>query len=109
MHSIPSDETATALKNYEVNGSDLTKPMEIDFFIAINSQAEGDLVSFKVQALGFKASVEQDIETSQWTCYCTKTIIPEYFKVSRIENLLDTIARAHGGYYDGFGSYGNAT
>jgi Regulator of ribonuclease activity B len=108
MNLTPGDDTNAALMKYEADGSDLTKPMEIDFFVAVFSEEKGNLVSSEAQALGFRTNVELDIETSEWTCYCTKTLIPEYSEVVRIEQQLDDLARPHGGYIDGFGSYGNA-
>jgi hypothetical protein len=108
MNPMPNDDTSAALLKYEADGSDLAKPMEIDFFVAIFSEEKGNLVSLEAQALGFKTNVELDSETSEWTCYCTKTLIPEYSEVVRIEQQLDDLARPHGGYIDSFGSYGNA-
>jgi Regulator of ribonuclease activity B len=106
--SIPNDETGEALKLIASNGSDLNKPMEIDFFVAIPSKEKGDLIALKVRELGFDASVEQDDETLEWTCYCTKTLIPRYSEIIEIEQQLNSMSKPYGGYSDGFGSYGNA-
>jgi regulator of RNase E activity RraB len=107
MEPIPNDETGEALREILKNGSDLTRPMEIDFFVAVPSKKTGNQVALKAKALGFKISVEQDDETGDWTCYCTKTLIPEYSKVVKIEKQLSSISKVYGGYSDGFGSYGN--
>ena len=108
MTQLPDDETGNALKQFQQSGFDLSKPMAMDFFVAVPSKELGDRVAIKVQNLGFKASVEQDEETGDWTCYCTKTLLPEYVEVVRIEKELTEIAKPYGGYSDGFGSYGNA-
>ncbi len=108
MNSIPNDETGQALKRFVQDGSDITKPMEMDFFVAVPSKDAGDKVALKVHELGFVTSVEQDSETHDWTCYCTKVFIPEYSEVVKTEQQLDSIAKEFGGYADGFGSYGNA-
>ena len=105
---FPNDETGEVLKGYVEKGSDLSKPMEIDFFVAIPSKEAGVRVIEEVEELGFKTSVEFDDETNEWTCYCTKTIIPNYSEIIEIEKKLSLIAQTHGGYADGFGSYGNA-
>lgn len=107
MADTPNDDTAQALKRLERDGSDLSKPMEMDFFIAVPSREVGNKVAQRVQKLGYTTSVEQDTETLEWTCYCTKVIVPEYFEVVLIEQQLDSIAKELGGYADGFGSYGN--
>jgi hypothetical protein len=108
MRSLPDDATGNALQRLVDDGSDLALPMEMDFFVAVSSEASGNAVAAKARANGFTTSVEQDAETADWTCYCTKTIVPSYDEVVRIEALLDGIARQHGGHADGFGSNGNA-
>jgi hypothetical protein len=108
VENIPDDSTGKALKEYIRNGSDLRKPMKIDFFVAVPSEEQGKQVSLKARDLGFQTSVEKDEKTLAWTCYCTKTLIPQYSEVIKIENQLNSISRPYGGYSDGFGSYGNA-
>lgn len=108
MTFIPNDATGDALRQYIADGSDLTKPMKMDFFVAVPSRKAGDQVAAKAQKLGFEIKVDQDAESLEWTCYCTKTIIPEYSEVVSIEQKLDSIAKVIGGHIDGFGSFGNA-
>lgn len=108
MTSIPNDETGNALRQFVKDGSDLSKFMEIDFFVAVPSKQKGNEVAFEAGKLGFKTSVELDVESSEWTCYCTKTLIPKYLEVVKIEKQLSTIAKSYGAFTDGFGSYGNA-
>lgn len=108
MNQFPEDETGDALNQFQQNGFDLSQAMEIDFFIAVPSKKSGDQVAIKGEKFGFKVSVEKDEETGEWTCYCAKTLIPEYYEVVRIEKELDSIAIPYGGYADGFGSYGNS-
>ena len=108
MNSLPNDETRDALRRLHENGSDLSMPLEMDFFIVVPSKDIGEQVAALVKALGFNASVEQDDESGDWTCYCSKTLIPEYSEIVRIEKELDNIAKPLGGFSDGFGSYGNS-
>ena len=82
--------------------------MSIDFFALVPSEEAGNQVAREVRALAFDASVEYDEETKQWTCYCTKSIIPHYETVIAIEEQVDSIAQRYDGRIDGFGSYGNA-
>ena len=108
MESLPDDATGAALRRFADAGSDLTRPMEMDFFVAVPSETAGNAVAAVAREQGFTTSVEQDAETANWTCYCAKTIVPSYDEVVQIETLLDGIARLHGGHADGFGSFGNA-
>lgn len=107
MHQFPDNDTGDALNQFQENGFDLSRPMDIDFFIAVPSRKAGNQVAMEAAKIGFKVSVEKDEESKEWTCYCTKTLIPEYFEVVRIEEELSSIAEPYGGYSDGFGSYGN--
>jgi len=104
---IPNDATGDALRRLRDCGSNLSKPMEIDFFVAAPSRESGERISAEVTALGFQVSLEQDEESDAWTCYCSKTLVPEHALVSKIEAELGEIARPYGGFVDGFGSYGN--
>ena len=108
MTSLPNDATGDALRRMVNSGSDLTKPMEMDFFVIVPSEAAGDQVARRAQKLGFATKVEPYNDDGEWTCYCTKTIVPRYGKVVKIERALDAMARPFGGSVEGFGSYGNA-
>jgi regulator of RNase E activity RraB len=113
MQPIPDDATGDALKVIAEKGSDLTKPMKIDFFVAVPSKETGDKVALKARDLGFTTSVEMDDvdlddDGMLWTCYCTKVLVPEYDEVVKIEQQLDSIAKEFGGHIDGFGTFGNA-
>lgn len=107
---LNADLTATreALKRIAESGSDLSRPLTIDFFVAVPSAAVGRMVSVRPAELGFSTSTECDDKTGDWTCYCTKTLIPDLLTVVAIERQLDQIAQGVGGHIDGFGSFGNA-
>lgn len=107
MNQFPDDDTGNALALFQQNGFDLSKPMTIDFFVAVSSRKTGEKVAMEAEKLGFTVSVEQDQVSKEWTCYCAKTLIPEYSIVVKIEEQLNNIAKVYGGYSDGFGSYGN--
>ena len=105
--SLPNTDTGQALKRLEDDGSDLSKPMLIDFFVSVPSEASGKLVASEADSLGFNTSVEKD-DDGDWTCYCETTLIPSYTTIVNIEEKLNNIAIKYGGYSDGFGSFGNA-
>jgi len=110
MKSSDMDDNATsaALERYRAAGSDLSRPMEIDFFVAAPTQDAADNVAVHAAALGFATKVEPTEATGGWTCYCTMSLIPSYANVRAIEHQLDALARTWGGHADGFGSFGNA-
>ncbi len=108
-HEHDGDEaTRAALRRYEDQGSDLSRPMTIDFFVVVPSEAVGHVVEVRTAPMGFSSRVEADAETGEWTCYCSITIVPTFERVVALERLLGRLARELGGHADGFGSLGNA-
>jgi len=107
MKPIPDDDTGSAIKRWEAEGSDLSRPMTIDFFVVVPSQNEGVTFARQTELQDFKTDVEYDAESGTWTCYCSMTMIPDYEEIVEIERLLGSVARRVGGFLDGFASYGN--
>lgn len=108
MPNQHDDATQAALERIAQDGSDLNRPLKMDFFVAVPHESGGCIVASRATDLGFETTVEQDAETGDWTCYCTKVLVPTYDAVTTIESQLDAIAREIGGYVDGFGTFGNA-
>lgn len=107
---MPSDElpdTGDALRSLRDSGSDLSEPMDIDFFVAVPNENAGLEIAREVDKIGYDVSLEKDDETGDWTCYCKRRLIPYYPEVVRMEEELDALAKVHGGRADGFGYYGN--
>ena len=102
------EATRAALRHYEDSGSDLTRPMEMDFFVAVPSEAVGHVVVVRTTPMGFSSRLSRDDESGEWTVTCTVTIVPAVERVIALERLLDRLARELGGFADGFGSLGNA-
>jgi regulator of RNase E activity RraB len=103
------DATEAALQRIARDGSDLSRPLKMDFFVAVPDQASGQVMAARASELGFDTSVERDVATEEWTCYCTKVLVPTHAAVVAIESQLDSLAREIGGYIDGFGTFGNGS
>ena len=100
--------TRAALERIAKDGSDLKRPLKMDFFVVVPDEVGGHTVAARASELGFDTSVEQDSESGEWTCICSKVLVPSYEVVVSIEMKLDSLARDIGGYADGFGTFGNA-
>ena len=107
MSTYPNDDDGQALAQIESQGSDMSLPMEIDFFIAVPSSEAGEAVSAVVRPLGFSPSVELDDESGEWTCYAAKTMVATYEAITEAQSQLSRVSEALGGLTDGWGSYGN--
>ncbi len=106
--SEADDATRAALERIALDGSDMSRPLDMDFFVAVPDAAAGNVVATRAAELGFATNVEQDAESQEWTCYCTKRLVPTFDAVVAIEQQLEALARDVGGYADGFGTFGNA-
>jgi hypothetical protein len=63
LQDIPDDDTEQAIRRWSSDGSDLDRPMKIDFFVGVADEATGSSVASD-RALGdFKISIEKDDET----------------------------------------------
>ncbi len=68
-------------------GSDLSKPMSIDFHIAVPSARVGELVTDEAKKLGFKTEVVKD-ESGGFTTWCTKNTVLTYQAVVDVQSQL---------------------
>lgn len=98
MDSAGQNATRQALQRMEQDGSDLSKAMKLDFFLAAPSESAGNKISVEVAAQGYRTSVERNEETGEWTCFCETVVVPTFEAVVRIEEQLETIAQRYGGF-----------
>jgi hypothetical protein len=104
----PDDADGVALTRVAAMGSDMTKLMEIDFFVDVPSQEAGLQVVELATRFGYRTHLEYDEEDGAWTCYCTKLMVPTYEAVCGAQTELDDLSRHLGGRSDGWGTLGNS-
>jgi hypothetical protein len=105
----PNDGDGDALRRLARDGNDMTRPMEIDFAVAVPNEAAGLAVAKVVEGLGYRTDVARDEETGDWTCYCSRSMVPTYAALADAQRELDRVAKPLGGASDGWGTFGNAT
>jgi hypothetical protein len=107
--SIGSDRQATldAIDRISTDGSDMARPMEVDFFLASAARPSADSLA-ELNRKGFRIEVGPDDDHLSWTVTATRMMIVSAVTVEAIEAVLIDIARKHGLLYDGFGSFGNS-
>ncbi len=101
-------QTATALRRLIATGSDLSKSMVIDFAVAVPDRSSGLRFAAVAQQYGFAVAVEQDESTQDWTCYCSRTMVPSYAAIIAAQVALAEVGRPFDATPDGWGSFGNA-
>jgi regulator of RNase E activity RraB len=112
---FPHDADGDALRRVAQSGSDMSRPMEIDFFVAVPDRQAGEHVARLAAFRGYQVKVVEDAheegddeEGDAWTCYCTKAMLATYDGVVEAQRELDDLSRHFGGRSDGWGTSGNS-
>jgi hypothetical protein len=108
VDQLPSDADGDALRRLISDGSDLSKPMAIDFAVLVPNREVGLAYAIVVEPLGFRVDVKRGGATGRWTCYCSRTMVPSYEAMISTQELLEELGRPYGAKPDGWGSFGNA-
>lgn len=109
MRRYPDDADGDALQRVADHGSDMSKPMLIDFMVAVPSDAAGRAVATEARTAGFTTNVSEDEDDGSFTCYCSKTMVATYDSVIAVQDQLDELSRPHEGRSDGWGTLGNVS
>jgi hypothetical protein len=104
--NYPDDADGDALRRV-AERSDMSQPMAIDFSVNVPDEPSGGEVARLATERGYTAVVEFDEDSQQWTCYCTKRMVPTYDAIVAAQQELDNISAAFGGHSDGWGTSGN--
>lgn len=102
---LPSDATGDALRRLRDDGADLSKPHEIAFYLGAPDEEAGMSIMTAAAEEGFEVSLNKDDAGSEWTCCCTRMVLPGYHEITQIEARLDALAGRFGGKADGWGAF----
>jgi regulator of RNase E activity RraB len=106
---LPDDADGNALRNFVKNGSDLSRPMVINFHIAVPDEESAKKMADVVWKQGYRVAVYASPECSlPWTCECSARMVVTYDALGAFQAELGEISKQFGGHPDGWGSFGNA-
>jgi len=107
-NDFPNDSDGDALRGVASHGSDMSKPMLIDFQVAVPSELAGESLGEVAKKLGYLVSV-YDSEKCKlpWTCECSTRMLATYDGVMAIQRELAELSKPFGGFPDGWGTFGN--
>jgi regulator of RNase E activity RraB len=105
---FPNDGDGDALRRIVADGSDLTKPMLVDFQIAAPDETTAKTIGMACHELGYRVRASADSGRTTWTVNCATRMVLNYDAVCAVQDELHAIAKAHGGKSDGWGTFGNA-
>jgi regulator of RNase E activity RraB len=106
--TYPNDSNGNALRTVVENGSDMSRPMIIDFSIVVPDEAVAHRVAEVVGAHGFDPSIYCDADTGSWSVFCAKSMLATYDGVVEAQEQLNVLAESHGGACDGWSTFGNS-
>jgi len=112
MVDYPDNADGDALRRVLAGGSDMAKQMEIDFAVAAPDEAAGRRIADEAGRLGYRVRLVPDADPEEpdatsWSCYCSKTMVPDYEAILAVQRELDDLATPFGGWSDGWGTFGN--
>jgi regulator of RNase E activity RraB len=105
---FPEDSDGDALRRVVRDGSDMAKPMFIDFHVAMPSQEAANRLADRARRLGYHASVFASEECRlPWTCQCSTRMLATYEGVLSVQHELAALSAPLDGFTDGWGTFGN--
>ena len=105
---LPNDANGDALRRLIKDGSDLSRPIYVDFQVAVPNKTKAEQLADAVRKLGYKVRVyaSSDCELP-WTCECSTRMLVTREGIVAMEAELADLASPLGGFPDGWGSFGN--
>ena len=102
---FPNDADGDALQSLYKDGLDFKKQHSVDFFVAVPDKATGEKLSRVLKEEGFNCFLEQDDETEEWACCCSKRMVLNYNELIKIQSKLNNLSKPLGGYSNGWGVF----
>jgi regulator of RNase E activity RraB len=102
---LPNDANGDVLRRMLADGADLSKPHDIDFFIAAPNEQAGSAIASAAEQQGFSVDLDKDEEAADWTVCCSRSMVPDHAAITQTEQQLDALARPLGGWIDGWGAF----
>jgi hypothetical protein len=107
-HDFPNDADGDALRRFVDGGSDLSKPLTINFQVAVPDEAAATGLASLIYKLGYRVRIYASPECSlPWTCECSTRMLASYDGVIAIQAELARLAKPFRGHSDGWGGFGN--
>jgi regulator of RNase E activity RraB len=102
------DSDGGALRRVVHDGSDMSKPMYIDFQAAVPTEELAEALAREARKLGYHVRIYDSIECRlPWTCVCSTRMLATYDGVIAIQAELYKLSAKFGGIPDGWGTFGN--
>lgn len=108
LDHLPDDPDGRVLQGLAKDGSDLSRPMFIDFQVAVPDESSAKSLAIAAKELGYRVGIYPSPNCSlPWTCECSTRMLATYEGVIAIQDELSAIGARFGGHPDGWGTFGN--
>jgi regulator of RNase E activity RraB len=105
---FPNDSDGDALRRVANDGSDMSKPMCIDFHVAVPDEAAAKGLAETVYRFGYRVSIYDSAEGPlPWTCEVSTRMLATHEGVLAVQEELAELSAPFGGHPDGWGTFGN--
>ena len=100
------EDNLDVLRRMATQGSDLTKPRDIDFFVAFPTSNSAELFAEHFRKRGYQVAMKGDgpAEGLPWDVTVTTRMVPTALGITDFEDTLADIAESLGGSNDGWGT-----
>ena len=105
--SYPDDADGDALRQVADQGSDMSRPMTIDFVISTGDMAKARSIAQLVTEHGYRSDLHPDDEAGSIEVYCTRRMVATYEGVVACQAELTRLCEPFGVVCDSWGTYGN--
>jgi regulator of RNase E activity RraB len=106
--TYPNNPDGYMLRRVVEDGSNMARPMTIDFSIAVADEGAAHRVADLVEAHGFDPSIHCDDDDGSWSVFCAKSMLATYDGVVAVQAQLKALVEPHGGACDGWTTFGNS-
>lgn len=103
----PNDADGDALRRVASTGSDMGRPMVVDFPVMVATEQIARELSVALQARGFSTSIYKHEKEPEWDVICAIEMMLTYPEVVRIQRELTQWAAPFNGYCNSWGTFGN--
>src|SRR6266567_3251456 len=103
---FPDDENGNVLRKMQERGDDLSKPRDINLYVAFPDQESARNFAEEVRSTTkLTAEASRYQERNMWQASVTQRMVPTYSEITALEQSLNYLAKAHGGEADGWGCF----
>lgn len=104
MSQFPDDGNGDMLQALADAGVDLSKSLELDFYLVFPDKQKAETALNALTALDEGGEVELNFnDLEQWELIISLSMVPEHAAITAKEAELDKFAKKFGGYNDGWG------